>query len=383
VEVLRKPLLDGRPLVLGSPPGEKKEVLLVSPEAERMGIRVGLPLREVIPLCRDAIVIQPDPVRTGTVVEEVVRGLQQVSPHIEADNDHLFLDLRGLKELYGDLATLEAAVRSVVPAPLLPRLGVGSGKFVSAVAAAVAPPLGSHVVPRKETSRFLAGIPVRYLPLGPEDQQRLDWLGLRTIGQLAKLPFSAVQAEFGTEGARSWKLAHGEDNEPLIPRRYMPSIQASVRFDDPIASVEALMTYLDQLLATAFSNPQLQGRSVRQLRLRALLSDSTSWERVFTVKEAISSRAAAKAAMKSKLELPNGMPPAPIDELLLELLGLGGEAAKQGSLFLARAKQLAQIAEAGRQLSARFGATPLYQPREVEPWSRIPERRWALVRYDG
>src|SRR5688572_16143780 len=102
VEVLRKPLLDGRPLVLGSPPGEKKVVLLVSPEAEQMGIRVGLPLREVLPLCRDAIVLQPDPVRTGGVVDEVVRGLQQVSPLVEAVDDHLFMDLRGLKGLYQD-----------------------------------------------------------------------------------------------------------------------------------------------------------------------------------------------------------------------------------------------------------------------------------------
>jgi hypothetical protein len=115
------------------------------------------------------------------------------------------------------------------------------------------------------------------------------------------------------------------------------------------------------------------------VRLRALLSDGTSWERLYTFKEAFSSRDATRRALKSKLDLPNGLPPAPIEELALELLGLGGEAARQPGLFVARARQLAEIAEAARQLHARYGRVPLYHAIEVEPWSRIPERRWALI----
>jgi hypothetical protein len=139
------------------------------------------------------------------------------------------------------------------------------------------------------------------------------------------------------------------------------------------------MAAIDQLLARTYSQPALQGRSVRQVRLRALLSDGTSWERQYTFKEALSTRDAARRALKSKLDLPNALPPAPIDELALELLGMGGEAARQPSLFIARARQLAEIAEAARQLQARYGGVPLYHAIEVEPWSRIPERRWALV----
>jgi DNA polymerase-4/protein ImuB len=155
-----------------------------------------------------------------------------------------------------------------------------------------------------------------------------------------------------------------------------------LRFDDPLGSVEAVMAAIAQLLELTFSQPTLLGRSVRQVRLRALLSDGTSWERLYTFKEALSTRDAARRALKSKLDLPNGLPPAPIDELALELLGLGGEAARQPGLFVARARQLVEIAEAARQLRARYGRVPLYHAVEVEPWSRIPERRWALVTCD-
>src|SRR5437764_1449004 len=267
VEVLRHAAWDGRPLVLGGAPGERKIVQLCSPEAEAAGVRPGLPLREIVPLCPDAIVLQPDPVRTAAVLEAV----------------------------------------------------------------------------------------------------------------LADLPVSAVQAEFGPPAARAWRLAHGKDDEPVIARPISTSIQDGLRFDDPLGSVEAVMAAIDQLLAHTFSQSALSGRSVRQVRLRALLSDSTSWERQYTFKEALSTRDAARRALKSKLDLPNGLPPAPIEELALELLGLTGEAARQTGLFVARARQLAEIAEAARQLRARYGLVPLYHAIEVEPWSRIPERRWALV----
>jgi DNA polymerase-4/protein ImuB len=237
-------------------------------------------------------------------------------------------------------------------------------------------------VPAADTQAFLAPLSVRHLlVLEPDVVQRLELLGLRTIGDLAALPFKAVQAEFGPPGAQAWRLAHGTDTEPVVARPVTTSIQAGLRFDDPLGSVDAVMAAIDQLLAQTFSpaQPALQGRSVRQVRLRALLSDGTSWERLYTFKDALSTRDAARRALKAKLDLPNGLPPAPIDELAIELLGLGGEAARQPGLFVARARQLAEIAEAARQLGARYGRVPLYHAIEVEPWSRIPERRWALI----
>jgi len=384
VEILRHPAWDGRPLVLGGAPGERKVVQLCSPEAETAGVRPGLPLREVVPLCPEAMVLQPDPVRTAAVLEAVLADLQHVSPIVEpAEDGYFFLDLRGLQGLYGDLQVLEQAIHAAVPALLRPRLGFANGKFAAAVAARNAAPGATApacVVPAQQTRAFLAPLSVRHLLMLDGDvQHRLEVLGVRTIGDLAALPFSAVQAEFGPPGAHAWRVAHGKDTESVIARPLIATVQDGLRFDDPLGSVEAVMAAIDQLLAHTYSQPALQGRSVRQVRLRALLSDGTSWERLYTFKEAFSSRDATRRALKSKLDLPNGLPPAPIDELALELLGLGGEAARQPGLFVARARQLAEIAEAARQLRARYGRVPLYHAIEVEPWSRLPERRWALV----
>jgi nucleotidyltransferase/DNA polymerase involved in DNA repair len=380
VEVLRHPAWDGRPLVLGGGPGERKIVRLCSPEAERAGIRPGLPLREVVPLCPEAIVLTPDPVRVAAVLDGVLAALQEVSPAVELADDLFFLALGGLERLHGhDLASLERTIRAAVPPLLRPRVGMADGTFAAAVAARVAGPTGLQVVAAGESAAFLAPLPIGYLPFDPTAFERLGRLGLRTIGELAALPFGAVQAQFGPAGARAHRLAAGRDAEPIVPRPYSPSVRASLRFDDPLASVDAVMAALDRLLLEAFASPALRGRATRQARLQALLSDGTSWERIVTFKESIASREGARRGLRAKLELPGGLPPAPIEELLLELMRLGGEAARQGNLFVARARQLGQIAEAARQLRARYGRVPLYHAVEVEPWSRIPERRWALA----
>ena len=139
VEILRHPVWDGRPLVLGGAPGERKVVQLCSPEAEAAGVRAGLPLREVVPLCPEAIVLQPDPVRTAAVLESVLVDLQRVRPVVEpGDDGYLYVDLRGLRAMYGELAHLEEAILGAVPPLLRPRLGFSSGKFAAAVAARTA-----------------------------------------------------------------------------------------------------------------------------------------------------------------------------------------------------------------------------------------------------
>src|SRR5258708_2411379 len=95
--------------------------------------------------------------------------------------------------------TAAAARRSVAPS------GFGSGKFAAAVAARMAAPGEARVVPASETQAFVAPLSVRHLLLlDPDVLQRLELLGLHTIGDLAALPFSAVQSEFGPLGAEAW-----------------------------------------------------------------------------------------------------------------------------------------------------------------------------------
>ena len=88
----------------------------------------------------------------------------------------------------------------------------------------------------------------------------------------------------------------------------------------------------------------------------------------------------ALLTLRSRLE--NLTLPGPLETLSLTLSGITGESGQQESLF-PEVRHRARLDDAIRQLRARLGQRPLiYRVREVEPWSRIPERRRALVAYD-
>jgi DNA polymerase-4/protein ImuB len=83
------------------------------------------------------------------------------------------------------------------------------------------------------------------------------------------------------------------------------------------------------------------------------------------------------AFLKRKLE--STFLPGPLEDLRLQVEGFTGSKGKQKSLFLdLRRKE--QIGEAVQQLETQFnGKTLVYRYQEVEPFSRIPERRGALI----
>jgi hypothetical protein len=236
-----------------------------------------------------------------------------------------------------------------------------------------------RVVPGARTRELLAPLPVDLLPLAPEQHEWLRQLGIRTIGQVAALPVGAVQAQLGADGARAWRLAHGHDDEPVVPRQPILAVRAAMRFDDPLASVDAVFFALDQLLARAFADPLMRARSARQLRLGALLSDGTAWERVITFKEPIAGAPSAFTAVKHRLGAAAMLPPAMVDELVVELREMDAVPGYQGKLFVSQASAHDFLAETVERLRARYGRVPLYRARPIEPWSRMPENRWVLV----
>jgi DNA polymerase-4/protein ImuB len=236
------------------------------------------------------------------------------------------------------------------------------------------------LVPPGQERRFLAPIDVSVLPCSRDTLRRVELFGLRTMGDLASLPVGAVQAQFGSEGRHCWELAWGIDREPLRPLRREESIREHLAFYAPLISREALVTAGRQLLTRLLGQPAMRGRAARRMTLRALLSDGRSWERASVFREATADQEQMLCVLKSAIEA--APLTAPIEELSIELSGFAGETGKQEGFFSGDRRRQPQFREAIRQLKARYGRSPVLQVVEVEPWSRIPERRHALIDYD-
>lgn len=381
IAVLEQPALDGLPLVLTSTSSARPVVIDCTPEATARGIKPEMLLREVTTLCPEAVFVPANPAREAAAFETIVDALETFSPFVEpAELGTCHVDLRGLDRHDGSLAEAGERLRRLVSPILRPRVGIGHGKFTAWIAARQsAPGTGVRIIPEREARATLATVPTWWLPFPADLLKRLDRLGLRSLGEIAVLPASAMQARFGANGRRIWELCNGTDDTLVRPRARLETVVERLPFSTPITSRETLLIALRQLILRAFNRPQLRHRSVRQVRLRVLIEDNRSWEREMTFREPVG-RERLIETLRHRLQEVDM--PGPAEGLSLELIGLVGEVAHQELIPSLRPRRSRLIIEAVRQLKQRYGVSPLFRIAEVEPWSRIPERRHALISYD-
>lgn len=377
-----------------------------SPKAR--GVTPDMPLQTAMSRCPKAILIEADIPRYHAVFNHLLDSLEMVSPLVEGSGLGMaYVDLGGLEDLYGgEEALLEALARAALP--YYAGIGVGENKFVSYLAALSLPTKESnipspslHLNPlrgeRKYISRgegiigsrpwkapgdalaFLHDFPVDVLPLPWQTVERLRSFGLHTLGELARLSPGPLQAQLGPDGLLAWELANGIDRRPLLPRQSEDSIAESLTFAAPVITQEPVLLATEILLNRAFRRPQLQSRNVRAVILEGRVTRGTSFVLRVAFREPAGS--AGQAYQLVKLRLANIELSGPLEDLSLTLVGLTGEAGRQESFF-SEVRQRNILRATIRQLEVRLGERPpVYQVREVEPWSRIPERRRALVEY--
>lgn len=379
ISLLDQPELDGLPLILTSPPNNRTVVADCTPEASRHGVRSGMLLREVTALCPEAIFIEPNPVREMTVFDEILRALETFSPSIEAGPPGCcYVDLDGLQR--HDASPEAGAVRllRLIPPVLRPRAGIAPGKFTALCAARKAHPGNTLLIANEMVKHFLSDLPVAWLPVDPNRITQMERLGLRSLGEIAKLPMTAMQARFGKEGRRAWELANGQDELTVIPLQRPECVIEGITLPAPSTSREMLLLGIEQLVRRAFGRPELQHRNVRQAQLHVLIEDNRSWEKTLTFREPAGSDRIVEIISHRlhDLELQGAA-----ERIVLHLIGLVSETTRQHLLPLLAPKRIAPVAQAIHQLEQRYGASPLYRVVEIEPWSRIPERRYALISY--
>lgn len=111
-------------------------------------------------------------------------------------------------------------------------LGVATNRFIAEVAALLGQAGVIHRIEAGEELRFLAPLPLRFLPAEEETLRRLRLLGIQSIGQLAEFSEQELALQFGEEGRWLWQLSHGIDERPLTPERDPAMLSASVELEE-------------------------------------------------------------------------------------------------------------------------------------------------------
>ena len=265
------------------------------------------------------------------------------------------------------------------------RMGWARGKFPSWVAATRAKPGNPVVVPNDQLAEFLKAQRIGALPLEPDTHRKLWQLGLRLLGDLAALPEQAVVSQFGREGLLAWRLAAGAIVEPVIGKETPLPILAPMDFPTPIVDQGIIANTIGKLTEQALRHPRRTGWRVRSVRVRATLEHGSSWMIDAVLKNPSASRAHIAAPLIVKLG--QSPPTGGVQHITVEFTAFV-RGTKELQLFArdaaaaARTGQRQALRWAAREIKTRLKQSMLHHIIEVHPWSRIPERRYALIDFD-
>jgi nucleotidyltransferase/DNA polymerase involved in DNA repair len=350
-------------------------------------VKAGLTISQAIGLCPTLRLCEPDPVHYDQRFAQLLTALGGVSPVIEpAELGRVFVGMDGLEGLSGGpQGQVEAMRMRIGDCGMGTRVGWGRGKFVSWVAATRARP-GQAVIVRPGDERvFLASQPLAVLPLDSDTHRMLRHLGLKTLADLTALPEAAIVSQFGRAGRRLWRLAAGVLAEPVVGQETSEPIIAALTFFSPVTDLQMLTQALSQLIERALKHPGRAGLRVQRVRVRAALEHGTSWMIDTVLKDPSADRSRIIAPLKTRLEL---TPPRKAVERLAVEFTAFAPGIEELQLFArdanaaARAGRLRALRHAVQEIKLRLRKFPLYHIIEVQPWSRIPERRYALIDYE-
>ncbi|MDX2380038.1 MAG: DNA polymerase IV [Acidimicrobiia bacterium] len=316
VELLRRPELVGRPVVVGGT-GRRGVVAAASYEARRFGVHSALPSAVARRRCPHAIFLPGDHARYSEVSGQVREVFDRYTPIVEPLSlDEAFLDVTGGRRLFGSGEHIAALIRSDVEndVGLACSVGVASNKFLAKLASVEAKPVAHPdrvepgpgvVLVRSGAERdFLDPLPVERLwGVGPATLERLHRLGVRRVSELAATDERTLGAVLGRHQAHHLRmLATGEDDRPVESDRQVKSISHEETYAADRHTAEELDRELVRLTDAVAARLRAAGVGGRTLTLKLRFADFTTITRSVTSYDALDIAQEILAVLQPVLE---------------------------------------------------------------------------------
>ncbi len=289
VAVLDDPSLRGLPLIIGAPES-RSVVSSASYEARRFGVRSAMPVAQAMRLCPQARIIPADFPRYLEVSEQVREVFTSITPLVEPLSiDEAFLDVHGVRRLWGSPAEVGRLVRARVAAEvgITCSVGVAATKHVAKMASTLAKPDGMLVVAEADTLDFLAPRSVRAMwGVGPKAAETLEGRGIHTIKELRETPYAVLERAMGVAAAaRLAQLARGEDPREVEVDRVEKSVSHEETFLSDIWDRDFLRAELLRLADRVAARVRRAGWEASGVAIKVRFADFTTVSRSQTLSE--------------------------------------------------------------------------------------------------
>src|SRR5256885_2032066 len=269
VELLERPELCGKPVIVGGQPNQRGVVTAASYEARKFGVHSAMPLRTAGRLCPHAVYLDGHHAKYTEWSDRVAGILAKFSPIVEMVSiDEAYLDLAGTERLHGPpLAAADKLLRAIARATGLPCSGgLASTRLVAKVASDQAKPRGLLWVAPGAEARFLAPLSVRKIPgIGEVTERALRALGVETMEQLGAITREKLEKVFGQWGDALYRKARGGDSYEFVIDAEPKSISHNHTFGedtDDTAMLEAMLSHLSQKTCKRLREAGLAARTL-------------------------------------------------------------------------------------------------------------------------
>jgi DNA polymerase IV len=373
VEVLRRPELRGKPVIVGGA-GPRGVVSSASYEAREYGVRSAMPGTRAQRLCPHGVFLPPDFAAYVAASRAVMSIFRDVTPLVEPLSlDEAFLDVAGAVRLLGRPAVIAAGIRQRVLAEqgLTCSVGVASTKFIAKLGSTLAKPDGLAVVPATRVLEYLHPLPVGALwGVGEKSAEALQRLGLRTVRDVAEAPVGLLRRALGeAAAAHLHELAWGRDPRAVVPHQPEKSIGAETTFDVDVADPAVVRQALLALSGKTAGRLRRAGQAGRTVTLKVRLSDFRTLNRSRTLGAATD---VSREIFETAWALYEALRPGDRIRLVgvrVEGLADAGEAPHQLS-FGERETGWREAERAADAAAARFGAGAVRPASLLRPFGR-------------
>lgn len=300
VELLRRPELTGKPVVIGGrgDPTRRGVVSTATYEARAFGIRSAMPLRTAHKLCPHAVFLPVDFAAYHHYSAKFKAVMQGVSASLEDRGiDEAFLDITDLGGASADIAR-KIKQRIQAETGLTCSIGIAPNKLLAKMASELDKPDGLTILAAGDVESRIWPLGVRKLPgIGPKTEARLVALGIRTIGELAALPIERLVQELGRSyGAYLYEAARGIDDDPIVTHWEPKSRSRETTFQEDVGDWQQLARTLAGLAREVAEDLRDEGYRGRAIGIKVRFADFETHTRVKTLPEPTASETTIRKA---------------------------------------------------------------------------------------
>lgn len=227
--------------------GNRSRVVAATRTARRSGVRPGMTLPQARALLPGLVARSRDGECERAAQEALLEVAEAFSPRIEDGGEgRVYLDLTGIEHHFtGDTlsASETAAGQALAAAAEAAGVPAWTGIAGSKLAARVAAGEGASpkVIPPTDEAAFLAPLPLDRLSPEIGVAATLERWGIRSVGELARLPAAQVTSRLGEAGRALQAIARGHDPRPLTPRNRPPTFREGMDLEWPLVALEPFL----------------------------------------------------------------------------------------------------------------------------------------------